>query len=118
MTDMNETSPRLLMPEHDSQPKELQKKRPSRLEKQIEALRKGGTSSEHEEEDVGEKANTSGGTTITSGDDETDITSGILKTETPSPSAGDEAEELLTDGEKVEKSEDNSPDTNKEQENK
>jgi hypothetical protein len=118
MTDMNETTPYLIMPEHDVQPKELQKKRSSRLEKHTETLKKGATSSEHEEEDVGEKANTSGGTTTTSGDDEPEVTSGVHKTETRSLSTGNEAEELLTDGGKVGKSEAKSPDTNKEQEDK
>jgi hypothetical protein len=118
MTDMNETTPYLIMPEHDAQPKELQKKRSSRLEKHTETLKKGTTSSEHEDEDAGEKVNTSGGTTTSSGADEPEITAGVLKTETPSPSTGIEAEESLTGGEKVGKSEAKSPDTSKEQEDK
>jgi hypothetical protein len=118
MTDMNETTPYLVVPEHDVQPKDQQKKRTSRLDKQIETSKKIAISSEHEEEDVGEKPNTAGGTTTTSGVDEPEVTSGVLKTETPSPAMQNEAEDLPSGGEMVEKLEGKSSDTNKEQEDK
>ncbi|KDR16421.1 uncharacterized protein LOC110832614 [Zootermopsis nevadensis] len=118
MTDMNETTPYLIMPEHDVQPKEVQKKRSSRLEKQAETLRKGATSSQHEEENAGEKANTSGGTTVTTlGDDEPEVISGVVKTEPSSSSVGNEADGLPT-GDENGKSESKSSDTNTEEEAK
>jgi hypothetical protein len=98
MTDMNEATPYVVVPEQDIRPNE-------RVEKQ-ETSTKVTTCSEHEEEGVREKANTSGGTTITSGGDESEARSGLIKMETPSPAAGIEAEEGLRCGdENVEKSE-------------
>lgn len=118
MTDMNETTPYLIMPEHDVQPKEVQKKRSSRLEKQAETLRKGASSSQHEEENAGEKANTSGVTTVTTlGDDEPEVISGVVKTEPSSSSVGNEADGLPTVDENG-KSEAKSSDTNTEEEAK
>jgi hypothetical protein len=100
MTDMNETTPYVVIPE---QPKEQQK--PPILLKRTETSKKITTSSEHEE-DVGEKVDTAGGTiTVSGSNDEPEVTSGVLKTETPSPVTGNEGEELPAGGVKVEKSE-------------
>jgi hypothetical protein len=100
MTDIpvNETTPFVVVPEQVIRPNE-------QAEKQ-ETSTKMTSCSEQEEEGVREKANTSSGTTTASGDDQSDASSGIVKTETPSPAARIEAEEALPSGvEKVEKSE-------------
>lgn len=97
MTDMNEATPYVVVPEQDIRPNE-------QVEKQETSTKV--TSSEHEGEDVRDKASTSGGTTTTSGDDESEARSGVIKMEIPSPAAGIETEEGLQSGvEKVEKSE-------------
>lgn len=104
MTDMNEATPYVVVPEQDARPNE-------QVEKQ-ETSTKVTSCSEREEEDVRDKASTSGGTTITSGDDECEARSGVIKMEVPSPAAGIETEEGLKSGiEKVEKSETELSDT-------
>jgi len=104
MTDMNEATPYVVVPEQDARPNE-------QVEKQ-ETSMKVMSCSEREEEDVRDKASTSGGTTITSGDDECEARSGVIKMEIPSPAAGIEVEEGLKSGiEKVEKSETELSDT-------
>ena len=98
MTDMNETTPYVVVPEQDARPNE-------QVEKQ-ETSTKVTSCSEREEEETRDKASTSGGTTTASGDDESEARSGVIKMEVPSPAAGIEAEEGLKSGvEKVEKSE-------------
>lgn len=104
MTDMNEATPYVVVPEQDARLNE-------QVEKQ-ETSTKVMSFSEREEEDVRDKASTSGGTTVTSGDDECEDRSGVIKMEIPSPAAGIEAEEGLKSGiEKVEKSETELSDT-------
>jgi len=97
MTDMNEAAPYVVVPEQDARPNE-------QVEKHETSTKV--TSCSEREEDVRDKASTSGGTTTTSGDDESEARSGVIKMEIPSPAAGIEAEEGLKGGvEKVEKSE-------------
>jgi hypothetical protein len=86
------------------------------LETRIETSKNLTTSFEHEEADVGGKAVPAGGTTTASGgNDEPEVTTGVLKTETSSPVIGNEGEELPAGGEKVEKLEVKSADNSDEQ---
>jgi hypothetical protein len=112
MTDMNETTPYIILPEQPTD----QQKPTSLLEKQTEAPKMVITPLRHEEEVVGGNADTAGGTTITSGgDDKPEVTSGVLKRETTSPAAGSGGDELPASVEKVEKLEVKSADNNDEQ---
>jgi hypothetical protein len=113
MTDMNETTPYLVVPE---QPREQQIQQISLLETRIETSKILTTSSEHQEVDVGVKTDLAGGTTTASGgSDEPEVTTGVLKTETSSPVTGNEGEELPAGGEKVENLEVKSADNSVEQ---
>jgi hypothetical protein len=111
MTDMNETTPYIILPE---QPMEQQKP-VSLLEKQMEPPKMLITPV-HVEECVGGKADTAGGTTTTlGGDDKPEVTSEVLKRETPSPVTGNGGEELPASVEKVEKLQVKSADNSVEQ---
>jgi hypothetical protein len=99
MSDMNETTPYIVLPE---QPKEQQKP-VSSLEKQTETPKMLITPV-RAEECVGGKADTAGGTTTTSGgDDKPEVTTEVLKGETPSPVTGNGGEKLPASVEKVDK---------------
>lgn len=112
MTDINETTPYLVVPE---QPREQQMQHISLLETRTETSINLTTSSEHVD-NVGGKADTAGGTTIVlGGSDEPEVTTGVLKTETSSPVTGNEGDELPAGGEKVEKLEAKSTDNSGEQ---
>jgi hypothetical protein len=99
MTDMNETTPYIILPEQSAE----QQKPVSLLEKQTEMPRMVITSSEHVAEGVVVQADTAGGTTTTSGADEKpEVTPEALKRETSSPVTGSRGEEFPAGVEKVE----------------
>lgn len=113
MTDMNETTPYLVVPE---QTREQKMQQISLLETRIETSKNLTPSSEHVEVDVGGKADLAGGTTtVSGGNDEPKVTTGVLKTETSSPVTGNKGDDLPAGGEKVEKLEVKSADNSDEQ---